>query len=354
NYVITLDELPDLEEYPYTESTTTFKYYTLNIIINPSQAGTVTRTPNKTVFLENSTVTLQAVALSGYIFSNWVVGSSVYTTNPIVITITTNTTVTANFVNITTTQTYILNLDIYPQAAGVIYYNPTGGVYIAGTTVTLTAQANSGYVFSHWSGDVGGSQNPVSILMDANKTVVAHFSVSVSTDSKPFIGSINLSTGQIVSGLYNLVISCSDDIGVSRVEVYIDGSLVATLTSSPYSYTIDTNNLSDGSHNLLVVVYDTSNQTQTTSINFTVDNSGSLDTLLKDNYLLTVNSDDKNEVIDFGDDIEWIKIYGINGKVIYESSGDVNPAFTSKPGLYIYKAKLKNGKIFTGKILVLR
>jgi len=51
----------------------------------------------------------------------------------------------------------------------------TGEAYNAGTEVTLTANPAEGWVFSAWSGDLTGSENPDTIIMDADKTVVATF-----------------------------------------------------------------------------------------------------------------------------------------------------------------------------------
>jgi hypothetical protein len=47
--------------------------------------------------------------------------------------------------------------------------------YEEGTSVTLTAHPSSGYLFDHWSGDSSGDTNPVTIIMDDDKSVVAHF-----------------------------------------------------------------------------------------------------------------------------------------------------------------------------------
>jgi len=41
--------------------------------------------------------------------------------------------------------------------------------------VELAADADSGWVFDHWSGDLTGDNNPEYITMDENKTVTAHF-----------------------------------------------------------------------------------------------------------------------------------------------------------------------------------
>jgi uncharacterized repeat protein (TIGR02543 family) len=58
---------------------------------------------------------------------------------------------------------------------GSVALNPPGGVYDAGTVVTLTAAADPGWLFSGWSGDLSGSTNPTTITMNSNKTVTATF-----------------------------------------------------------------------------------------------------------------------------------------------------------------------------------
>ena len=47
--------------------------------------------------------------------------------------------------------------------------------YPAGTEVTLTAVPDSGWRFSHWSGAIEGTENPITFIMDSDKGVVAHF-----------------------------------------------------------------------------------------------------------------------------------------------------------------------------------
>jgi hypothetical protein len=59
--------------------------------------------------------------------------------------------------------------------------NPSGGVYVAGTTVTLTAGVNSWWVFSSWVGSLTGSQNPATIVMNSSNTVIANFIQQSST-----------------------------------------------------------------------------------------------------------------------------------------------------------------------------
>jgi len=75
----------------------------------------------------------------------------------------------------TQTQQYTLTVNVYPSGSGRVVLEPSGGVYPAGTVVTLTAQPNSGYSFNMWGGDLSGSQNPTTITMNSNKTVIAQF-----------------------------------------------------------------------------------------------------------------------------------------------------------------------------------
>jgi hypothetical protein len=72
-------------------------------------------------------------------------------------------------------------LDTYTLAVtasgnGTVTIDPDlGGVYEAGQSVTLTATPGSGWNFSNWSGDASGSTNPLTITMNANKTIQAVF-----------------------------------------------------------------------------------------------------------------------------------------------------------------------------------
>jgi hypothetical protein len=49
------------------------------------------------------------------------------------------------------------------------------GTYLRDTNATLTATPLPGYLFGSWGGDATGSENPTTVLMDANKAVGASF-----------------------------------------------------------------------------------------------------------------------------------------------------------------------------------
>lgn len=70
---------------------------------------------------------------------------------------------------------HTLNATVDPAGSGTVELDPAGPTYPSGTTVTLTANPAAGYAFDHWSGDLSGSDNPATIVMDADKNVTAHF-----------------------------------------------------------------------------------------------------------------------------------------------------------------------------------
>jgi uncharacterized repeat protein (TIGR02543 family) len=58
---------------------------------------------------------------------------------------------------------------------GTVLRDPDLPVYTSGTIVQLTANPAVGRHFSQWSGDATGTLNPVSVTMDADRTVTANF-----------------------------------------------------------------------------------------------------------------------------------------------------------------------------------
>ena len=71
--------------------------------------------------------------------------------------------------------------------------------------------------------------------------------------------SVNLTapaTGTTVKGAVDLTASASDASGVSKVEFYVDGTLLAVDTTSPYAATWNTTEVLDGAHRLIAKAYD--------------------------------------------------------------------------------------------------
>ncbi len=130
--------------------------------------GGVTLDPAGGTYDSTSTVTLTATPGAGYYFHSWS-GDLASANNPDSIVINGNKNVTANFLELPDFQLTTT------AVGGSIVLNPAGGTYDSTTTVVLSAVADSGYYFSHWTGDVNGESNPENLLMDGNKSVTAVF-----------------------------------------------------------------------------------------------------------------------------------------------------------------------------------
>ncbi len=81
------------------------------------------------------------------------------------------------------------------------------------------------------------------------------------------------------SGTITFSATASDDVGVSRVEFLVDGVLAGSDTTAPYSVTMDSLTLTNGSHTLVGKAYDAAGNVGTsTSVPFSVSNTGGGDT----------------------------------------------------------------------------
>lgn len=90
----------------------------------------------------------------------------------------------------------------------------------------------------------------------------------------PTVSLTSPKSGAIVSGTISVTASASDNVGVAKVEFYLDSSTTpfATDTSSPYSVTLDTTSLTKGTHTLKAKASDFTGNNKTASVSVTVDN----------------------------------------------------------------------------------
>ena len=133
--------------------------------------GTVAKNPNLTVFDYGSVVQLTPTPSVGYTFSSWT-GDATGSANPLSVTMNANKTITGNF----TLNAYTLNVT---STNGSVVKNPSQTTYNHGTSVQLTATANTGYTFTSWSGDASGSANPITVSMTSNKNITANYTAVV-------------------------------------------------------------------------------------------------------------------------------------------------------------------------------
>jgi YVTN family beta-propeller protein len=76
---------------------------------------------------------------------------------------------------------YALTTSSSPSAGGTVALSPSGGSYLSGCTVMITAIPNAGYAFSSWTGiglsSYTGSSNPAQVNMNGAVTEIANFAI---------------------------------------------------------------------------------------------------------------------------------------------------------------------------------
>ncbi len=148
----------------------TIEVYELTTNVEPSGSGSVSLNPTGGTYDEGTDVTLTANPASGYEFDYWS-GYATGTSTTTTLTMDTDKSVTAHFAPIQ----YSLTISVIPLAGGSVAPDPPDGIYDAGTAVELTATASVGYTFSQWSGNASGTSTSVTVTMDSDKLVTAHF-----------------------------------------------------------------------------------------------------------------------------------------------------------------------------------
>lgn len=94
----------------------------------------------------------------------------------------------------------------------------------------------------------------------------------------PTVSITSPTNGATVSGTISVAASASDNVGVTKVEFYLDGTLKSTDTSSPYAWSFDTTTASNGSHSLTAKAYDAATNNRTsTAVSVTVSNATATD-----------------------------------------------------------------------------
>jgi len=151
------------------------------------------------------------------------------------------------------------NLVVTVTGSGTVIVDPDQETYGCGDVVTLTAEPAEDWVFTGWSGDLTGSDNPATITMDFNKTVTAEFepisgpqytltiAVSGNGSTTPPVGDHNYAEGEIITvsaesnGGWQFDIWTGDvadpDSATTTVYMDTDKIVTATFTESDVIYT---------------------------------------------------------------------------------------------------------------------
>ena len=169
---------------------TNISSYTLTVTTSGTGSGNVTSSSAdincgsdcSKAYESGTSVTLTAFADSGSVFTGWVGGCS--GTGDCTITIDANKSVTANFNKATYTFTVTTSGtgsgNVTSSSAGINCGSDCSKAYESGTSVTLTAAADSGSVFTGW-GDGCSGTDTCTITINADTSVTANFNKTPSS-----------------------------------------------------------------------------------------------------------------------------------------------------------------------------
>jgi hypothetical protein len=103
---------------------------------------------------------------------------------------------------------------------------------------------------------------------------IAAARTAVATDTQSPMASISSPTGGTVKGIATVNVSASDNVGVSKVSLFVGGTLLASDVAAPYSFSWDTTTRADGNTTLVAKAYDDSGNVGTSqSVSVTVANN---------------------------------------------------------------------------------
>ncbi|MHB8122369.1 MAG: Ig-like domain-containing protein, partial [Desulfuromonadaceae bacterium] len=195
--------------------------------------------------------------------------------------------------------TYTLASDTTAPVAAIT--SPTANATVSGT-VNVTASASdsvgvskvefyvngalkatdtaSPYSYSWDSKSVSnGSYSITSKAYDAAGNVGQSSAVSVSVNNvvadttAPSVAITSPAANATIKGTICAAVSASDNVGVTKVEYYVGGSLNNTVTASPFGFCVTTTAEYNGTYTMYAKAYDAAgNVTQSKSVNYTIKN----------------------------------------------------------------------------------
>ncbi len=146
-------------------------FFTLRLQVKNPGFGSVTVDPYSptNVYPKDSRVTLVARAETGRVFGGWR-GDAVSTGDSITVTMDRDKAISGEF----SVLNYAVSLAPVREG-GTLFVLPSLKSYEYGSKVTVEAKPLPGYLFASWSGDISGSQNPATLVVESNKRIGAAF-----------------------------------------------------------------------------------------------------------------------------------------------------------------------------------
>ena len=140
------------------------------------------------------------------------------------------------------TPSYTLTVSVSPDGGGTV---TGGGTYEAGTNVTLTATANTGYDFQFWTkdGDVVSDEESFTVTVTEDAEYVANFASNMylitATASPSYAGTVTGAGGYTYHQQCTLTATANTDEGYTFYRWTLNGGLVGEEYNPVYSFTVE-------------------------------------------------------------------------------------------------------------------
>jgi uncharacterized repeat protein (TIGR02543 family) len=212
--------------------------FAVNLSSNPAAGGTTT---GSGAYVSGSNVTIVASPNVGYTFANWTEGATVVSTSS-----------SYQIVGLTSDKTWVANFNIIPaaQLSVVLSSNPAAGgtttgagAFLAGTSVTIAANHNTGYSFTNWTdlltGDVVSTSASFTFVITTNRKLVANFTIDTFTITTTAVnGTVAASPNQTNYNYGSIVnLTATPNLGYA----FTSWSGDATGSANPLTLTITSN-----------------------------------------------------------------------------------------------------------------
>ena len=200
----------------------------LEVDVQPEGTGTTIPAEGIHGYPDGTIVTVTAEPATGYVFSSW--SGDCSGSGTCQVTMSEDRSVTANFV----LEEYTLT--ILTSGNGSVDKSPDQATYHYGDSVELTANPDTDWLFDSWSGDLSGSANPETIVIDGDASVTATF-IEMPEGGIELDGSVS---STVTEGVSVVTFSHTTGTGVGRVVMvgvsansYNDKQTISSVTFTP-------------------------------------------------------------------------------------------------------------------------
>lgn len=159
------------------------------IVVTQPTFGTITLSPTKAAYQLNDQLSASITVPEHYIFGGWT-GDLSGTENPKTFTVNGNMTIGATVIIDPQNPPTQSSITINQPVGGTITLQPQQTNYYNGTSVTAQITVQSGYQFTGWNGDLTGTSNPLSFVVNNNMTIGAMVSEIQVSSSKRIVNTV--------------------------------------------------------------------------------------------------------------------------------------------------------------------